>query len=219
MTSVRLNGSLTKAALRFESVILSRVQENGSSRRCHCLLGARVVCATFAVLLNGCVFHQPYPKAWGVRSAGCPEIAGVYWDAGERWGERVPFPFHGTDVTMRSLSALLRGEGEPGHPFVVRLDRPDERTLRVAASGAQDTSPHTLPYRCTSRGLRVTLGPRWIIQGLSAVRTHGRLYLTKDADGNLIGNIRYQAYGVIFIVPMVAAGDVWYRFKAVETAP
>lgn len=182
--------------------------------------GSQVVCAAFAVVLNSCVFHQGYPQGWGVRSAGCPEINGVYWDAGERWGKRVPFPFEGTDVAMRSLSALLRGEGEPGHAFAVSVDQPDDRTLLAGVWGdAEGASPHAVHYRCTSRGLRVKLGPRWVVQGLSAVRAHGRLYITKDAEGNLIGNIRYQAYGFIFIVPIIAAGDAWYRFKPVEAAP
>ncbi len=54
---------------------------------------------------------------------------------------------------------------------------------------------------------------QWLLQGVAAVRTWGALYLTKDTDGNLIGNLQYQTYGVILIVPIAGGGNPWYRFK------
>ncbi len=177
------------------------------------------VCLACALILSACVFHQRYPPSWPHPVRDC-DIAGVYADAGERWAESVPFPFGATVVSTRSLSALLRGTGESGKPFNVELQRHDERTLDVGirVDGGADTH-FNVQYGCTSDGIELQLPPRWLRTGLSIVRTWGRLQLTKDTGGDLIGSLQYDTYGLVFIVPILGRGNTWYRFPRTDRLP
>jgi hypothetical protein len=172
-----------------------------------------------ALSLTACVFHQSYPSSWTPRSEGCEDVAGIYSDAGERWARSVPFPFTGTVVATRSLSGLLLGAGEYGKPFRVQLTQRDRHTLELRLWVDDNVgSQYSLQYRCTPQGVEVRLPARWVTQGLAVVRTWGPLYLTKDTDGDLIAKAEYHAYGAILILPIVAKGDNWYRFKHIAVS-
>ncbi len=167
-----------------------------------------------ALSLPACVFHQPYPSAWAPRGAGCQDISGIYLDAGERRAQSVPYPVTGTVVATRSLSALLLGTGGHGMPFRVQLTARGEHALDFRiwvddSVGAQSS----VECRCTPEGVEVKMPTQWMMQGLAVVRTWGALYLTKDPEGNLIGNLKYKTYGIILVVPIVGTGNPWYRFR------
>jgi hypothetical protein len=187
-------------------------------QRCRCEKTASVraigVLLAFTLSLPACVFHQTYPSAWAPRVASCEDISGIYSDAGERWAQRTPYPVTETVVATRSLSALLLGTGGHGKTFRVQLAQRGAHTLDFRiwvddSVGAQ----YSTECRCTPQGVEVTMPAQWMMQGLAAVRTWGTLYLTKDTDGNLIGNLQYRTYGIILIVPIVSAGNPWYRFR------
>jgi len=170
--------------------------------------------------LSACVFHQPYPSPWVARGEGCPDISGLYFDTGDRWARSLPFPFVGMGVRITSLSGLLSGTGEQGKPFNVELTQQDGDTIRVRLYvddivGAQ----YRVGYRCTPQGVEVQLPPRWVAQGLGVLRASAAVYFSTDADGNLIGNLKYHAHGVVLIIPIVGRGNAWYRFLRAEAGP
>ena len=169
-----------------------------------------------ALALSACVFRQGYPVSWGTLAEGCPDISGVYWDAGERWGASLPVPFRAPTIVTRSLSALLSGAGEYGKPFKVELTQRETGELRVQLWVDDTTgSQYGVTYRCTPQALEVQLPPRWVRASLGLVRASGSLYLTTGVGGDLIGNLNYHTYGTLLFVPIIASGNTWYRFKRV----
>lgn len=167
-----------------------------------------------ALSLSACVFHQGYPASWGPRAEGCPNVSGLYLDAGERWGASVPFPFREPTVTTRSLSGLLSGAGEYGKPFKVELIQREGGQLHVRLHVDDHTgSQYRVTYRCTAEAVEVELPPRWVRQSLGIVRASGSLHLTTAAEGDLIGNLDYRTYGMVLFLPIIASGNAWYRFK------
>lgn len=164
-----------------------------------------------AVNTGACAFHQPYPARWGQRLAGC-EVSGTYADLGERIAEELPFPYHQTVVTPRSLTGLLLRSDAPSPSFVVELSRPqgalDARLWVEGSPGGH----YRLPAACEPDGLVVELRPAWRTATAAAVRYWGELHLSRDAEGNLIGRLAFRYYGVFFLLPIAGNGTIWYRF-------
>ncbi len=189
----------------------TRIWADHRARDCVRTIGLAMVSA---VSLSGCVFHQGYPASWGPQTAGCPNISGVYLDAGERWGASVPFPFRAPTVETRSLSGLLSGAGEYGKPFKVELIQQEGGQLRVRLHVDDTTgSQYRVTYHCTAEAVEVQFPPRWVRQSLGVVRASGSLDFTTTADGDLIGNLDYRTYGTVLFLPIIARGNAWYRFK------
>ena len=173
-----------------------------------------------AFVATGCSYHAVYPADWPSLSSGaadgCPSLAGVYRNAGERAVPKGGSPqysppylsshfFADTAAAARAVAVRISGDADAG--------------LSVSLLGATALlAPRDLRrqthYRCED-GWLLLESSRWLAENVSGFESM-TYRLRKADDGALVVQVDASAVGVVFLVPVAGRSTEWYRFLPAE---
>lgn len=171
-------------------------------------------------LCSACVFHEDYPDDWPAVPVGiaeCPDISGTYEDAA------LYVPNYGSpELSQYFLKERLRAVDAR-----ITISQTNDHSIQVTGHGAKNSSQaHTLlrgssDYSCKDGKIWISGGGAWLAEfgaappGVGGERT--RMGFAKAADGSLVGEGRFVAAGVVFlIIPVAASGTDYFLWRAAE---
>lgn len=173
-----------------------------------------------AFVAPGCSYHAVYPADWASLSSGaadgCPSLAGVYRNAGERavpeGGSPQYSPPYLSSYFFEDTAAAARADR-------VRISGDANAGLRIELSGGEASpAPRVLQrqthYRCED-GWLLLESSRWLAENVSGFES--MTYRFRMAtDGAMVVQVDSSAVGIVFLVPVAGSSTEWYRFLPAE---
>jgi len=175
---------------------------------------------SLAFILPGCSSHAVYPGDWASLSPGaadgCPSLAGVYRNAGERavpeGGSPQYSPPYLSSHFFADTAAAARADR-------VRISDDGNAEITIALLGDDALpAPRVLQrqthYRCED-GWLLLESSRWLAENVSGFES--MIYrLRKANDGAMVVQVDSSAVGIVFLVPVAGSSTEWYRFLPAE---
>lgn len=172
------------------------------------------------LVMTGCSSHGVYPVEWGSLSRGegdgCPSLAGVYWNAGER-----AVPAGGSpQYSPPYLSSYFFADTAAGARATrVRIRGDANAELTVAALGeGVSLAPRLLTqqvhYRCED-GWLLLESSRWMAEQVSGFESMTYRF-RRTNDGAMAVQVSTSGVGVVFVVPIAGRSTEWHRFLPAE---
>jgi hypothetical protein len=179
-----------------------------------------LIVAVCAALGAGCSYHAEYPAHWPeIAAAGselCPELAGTYRNAGERWAGEGCSPQY---LPPYLSSYFFTDAATAAKAEVIVLSAPEDGRLRVEAENNGSAFMWVEKYRgsdysCVDGWLTVS-ETRSVAENVSGwERTvYG---MRRASDGSLIVQIRSSGAGVVFVVLVAGSATEWVRFEKAD---
>lgn len=179
-----------------------------------------LIVAVCTVLGPGCSYHAEYPAHWPeIAAAGselCPELAGTYRNAGERWAGKGSSPQYQPPYLSSYFFTDAATAAKAG---VIVLSEPEDGRLRIEAGNNGGAFMWAEKYRgsdynCEDGWLTVS-ETRSVAENVSGwERTV--YWIRKASDGSLIVQIRSSGAGVVFVVPVAGSTTEWVRFAPAD---
>lgn len=179
-----------------------------------------LILAVCTALAAGCSYHAEYPAHWPeIAAAGselCPELAGTYRNAGERWAGEGSSPQYQPPYLagyfFTDAAAAAKAEGivlsEPADGRL-RIEAKTDGGVLMAVDKYRDSD-----YRCMEGWLAVS-ETRSMAENVSGWERI--VYLMRRAsDGSLIVQIRSSGAGLVFVVPVAGSSTEWVRFEKAD---